>query len=125
MVLGASKLIRCSGQQIRCNFAVSNGGGKQSAAFEKKHECICCGFQRELMDWSAAPSKKLSGQVKSDDAAATVPMVPTTSNHAADDHVHVIGRVAFAGNHRVVSVTDRASPKRENTVLYSLLIATM
>jgi len=74
------------------------------------------------MDWFAAPSKKLSGQVKSDDAAATVPMGPTTPNHAADDHVHVI---AFAGNHRVVSVTDRASPKRENPVRYSLLIATM
>ena len=73
----------------------------------------------------AAPSKKLSGQVKSDDAAATVPMGPTTSNHAADDHVHVIGRVALAGNHRVVSVTDRASTKRENAVLYSSLIAIM
>ena len=74
---------------------------------------------------STAPSKKLSGQVKSDDAAGTVPMSPTASNHAADDHVHVIGRVALAGNHRVVSVTDRASTKRENAVLYSSLIAIM
>ena len=74
---------------------------------------------------STAPSKKLSGQVKNDDAAATVPMGPTTPNHAIDDHVNIIGRVAFAGNHRVVSVTDRASPKRENAVRYSLLIATM
>ena len=47
MLLDAPKLICGGGQQIRCNSAVSNGGGKQSAAFEKKHECICCGFQRE------------------------------------------------------------------------------
>ena len=73
----------------------------------------------------AAPSKKVSGQIKSDDAAATVPIGPTTSNHAADDHVDVIGRVAFAGNHRAATITDRTSPKRENAVPYSLLIATM
>jgi hypothetical protein len=50
-------------------------------------------------------------------------MGPTTPNDAADDHVHIIGGVAFAGNHRVVSETDWASPKCENAVLYSLLIA--
>jgi hypothetical protein len=77
------------------------------------------------MDWFAAPSKKLSGQVKSNDAAAAVPMGPATSNHAANDHVHVIGRVAFAGNHRAAPVTDRTTPKRENAVPYSLLITSM
>jgi hypothetical protein len=53
-----------------------------------------------------------------------VPMGLTTSNHAADDHVHLIGRVAFAGNHPATTITDGASTKRENAVPYSLLIAT-
>jgi hypothetical protein len=72
-----------------------------------------------------APSKKIPRQVKSDDAAATVSIGPTTSNHTTEDKVGVIGRITFAGNHRATPVTDRASPKRENAVPYSLLITIM
>ena len=57
----------------------------------------------------AAPTKNLSGKVKSHDAAATIPIRPTTSDHAADDHIDVIGWVPFAGNHRVAAIADRAA----------------
>jgi len=69
------------------------------------------------MDWFAAPSKKLAGQVKSDDAAATITISSATSPYAANEQADVIGRIALAGNHRAAPITDGSSPKRENAVL--------
>jgi len=71
----------------------------------------------------AAPAKKLSREMKSDDTAATVQIGSTASDNTFDDQEDVIGRISLTDNHRVAAVADRPSPKRENAVLYGLLLA--
>ncbi len=75
------------------------------------------------MYWIAAPAKKISGEMKSDDTAATVLIRSATSDSTFDDKKNVIGGVSLTDDHCIAAITDRTSPKRENVVLYDLLIA--
>ncbi len=72
---------------------------------------------------TVTPAKKLSGEMKRDDAAATIMISPTTSDDAFGHKKDVICAVPLADNHRIAAVTDRPSPKGKNAAFYSLLTA--